>query len=88
MANNRFNKQVSPKGYADGGTVKNKKLKLLNKLGATDKEKEFYAIKGGDVSGQFKGIAKDLKELRKKGIKTTTPALLEKLNRKNRKGKK
>ena len=58
MANNRFNKQVSPKGYADGGTV------------------------------EFKGIAKDLKELRKKGIKTTTPALLEKLNRKNRKGKK
>ena len=25
MANNRFNKQVSPKGYADGGTVKKKK---------------------------------------------------------------
>ena len=55
MANNRFNKQVSPKGYADGGIAK--------------------------------GIAKDLKELRKKGIKTTTPELLEKLNRKNRKGK-
>ena len=25
MANNRFNKQVSPKGYADGGKVKKKK---------------------------------------------------------------
>ena len=62
MANNRFNKQVSPKGYADGGSVqKNKKLKLLNKLGATDKEKEFFLIKGGDVSKQFKKTIKGKK---------------------------
>ncbi len=30
MANNRFNKQVSPKGYAKGGKV-SKKVKVRNK---------------------------------------------------------
>ena len=33
MANNRFNKQVSPKGYADGGKVKKEKTSPGPKAG-------------------------------------------------------
>ena len=32
MANNRFNKQVSPKGYAKGGSVKYNASKDVKKL--------------------------------------------------------
>ena len=39
--------------FAAGGQARRKE-KLLDKLGATDKEKEFYLIKGGDVSKEFK----------------------------------
>jgi hypothetical protein len=39
--------------FAAGGQAKRKE-KLLERLGATDKEKEFYLIKGGDISDEFK----------------------------------
>mgnify|MGYP001175960195 CR=1 FL=1 len=74
-------------GYMkDGG-----KAKKFPDLTGDGKVTRADVLKGRGVfaaGGQAKGVAKDLKELRKKGIKTTTPELLEKLNRKNRKGKK
>ena len=66
--------------FAAGGQARRKE-KLLDKLGATDKEKEFYLIKGGDVS-------KDLKKLKRLGIKKLTPEIQEKLTDKNFKRKK
>ena len=73
-------------GYMkDGGTAKK-----FPDLTGDGKVTRADILKGRGVfaeGGQAKGVAKDLKELRKKGIKTTTPELLEKLNRKNRKGK-
>ena len=40
--------------FAKGGTSIDAKADLLRRMGATDKEKEFYLIKGGDVSKEFK----------------------------------
>jgi len=44
--------------FAKGGTSIDAKADLLRKMGATDKEKEFYLIKGGDTSKEFKKYKK------------------------------
>ncbi len=44
--------------FAKGGTSIDAKADLLRRMGATDKEKEFYLIKGGDTSKEFKKYKK------------------------------
>ena len=67
--------------FRKGGTTIDAMADLLDRMGATDKEKEFYLIKGGDMS-------KDLKKLKRLGIKKPTPEMQEKLRDKNFKRKK
>ena len=62
MANRLYNKQVSPKGYKNGGHVNTRRMNRLEELGRVDAEKARTRKGKKNLKAEKRRIVRELKK--------------------------